>query len=665
MTRTADGWSEEEFGELRKVYFTQAFDLVEDLQDDLLRLESDDAAPELIKNVKRMVHTLKGDSNSMGFEAVGTLCHRMEDALAALAVEAGQTDREATAVLLAVVDAVRSLLTEYEAGRTPDRPAEIHRRIEDLIERTGAGEGPEGTVKDCRGQGSSEGRRSGRRVYDIDAFVHPQCAEPGAAALMLAKRLEDKGTVLGMPQDGAAENTAGPRRARITYATVLSPADVKQQSLIPGIIEAVDVRERAAESAGTAGRAATPKSETLRVDAAKIDTIINLVGELIISRSMIEQAARELVSGASPDEVGTRLSSVNAALDRTVSDLQKDVLKLRMVPVHQVFRKFPRMVRDLAKEKKKRVRVVLHGSETELDKGIVDSLGEPLAHLVRNFIDHGIEPPGERRAAGKEEEGVITIAAYHEGSQIVIEASDDGRGIDANRLRQKAVETGFLSPGEAGALSDAQAVNLIFLSGLSTASEVSATSGRGIGMDAVKSAVEGLKGSVEVETAAGTGTRIRLRLPLTLAVIQTLLFSVGRQLYAMPSAAIIEVARVLTDELVTVGNGKTFLLRDQVISIISAEELFRTAGDGARRKNVLVLGVGAKKAGLLVDRLAGQQELVIKAVDDGIVQSEYVAGASILGSGQVVLILDAQALFAKAVALEKSRRAVAPGKRSA
>jgi two-component system chemotaxis sensor kinase CheA len=327
--------------------------------------------------------------------------------------------------------------------------------------------------------------------------------------------------------------------------------------------------------------------------------------------------------------------------------------------VNHAFRKFPKMVRDLSAEKKKPVKLEILGKETELDKGIVDGLGEPLAHIVRNMIDHGIEAPVERARAGKPAEGVITFRAYHEASMIVIEASDDGAGIDLEKLKLKAVEQALLNREAAAAMSDAAAVNLIFLCGLSTADAVTGTSGRGVGMDAVKSAVEDMRGTIEIYSMPGKGTTMRLRLPLTLAVIKGLLFEAGDQLYALPVSVIAEVAKVTSDALVTVNGRKTLLLRDKIISVISVQELFHLEAGSEGKKFVLVVEAGGKSIGLLVDRLLGQQELVIKAIDDLSMQSRLVAGAALLGTGKIVMILDVLAVARKAVDEDRQGQASA------
>lgn len=386
---------------------------------------------------------------------------------------------------------------------------------------------------------------------------------------------------------------------------------------------------------------------------------MELTGELIIGRSMIEQAVKDLEDGASRDDIVGRLFAANSHMERTVADLQKVVMKMRMVPINHVFRKFPKIIRDLCAEKGKMARLDMQGKETELDKEIVDALGEPLSHIFRNVVDHGIEEPLCRKSAGKPEEGVVTLNAYHEAAQIVIEVADDGKGIDRERIKRKAIEKGLLTGDEGKKLSDREAVNLIFLSGLSTSETLSETSGRGVGMDAVKSAVDAMKGSIEVESTQGEGTTFRLRLPLTLAVIRGLLFEVGRKLYALPVSAVTDVTRIVTDDLVPVDGRDTFFLRDRIISVIRLHDLFSIDRENGRRKFILTIGIGNKKVGILVDRIKGEQELVIKAVDDWYMRSGLVTGASILGDGRVVLILDAPAMFRKAVDDERKRTVTA------
>jgi two-component system chemotaxis sensor kinase CheA len=659
-------WNEEELAELRKVFYAQAYELVEELQDEMLKLETDPGNDDILKLVKRHVHTLKGDSNSIGLVSIGTLCHRMEDVLSALMNNGKDMEHEAIDLLMSSVDAVYELLTKSEAGKEIGQAHEIIGRIGRFL---GAAPAPAVAAPHVLSEYQElqirEALKNGDHVYVLNVGFDPRCREKSVAALMIMRNLAVAGSVITSIPDAASSDVNEAKTVTFFLGSRLDAAEIKKEAFLAGMTSEILIREwqekehREDRTQQPAPSAVTSRNETLRIDASRVDLVMDLVGELIIGRSMVEQITREMAAGAAPGEVMTRLTAVNASMERTVSDLQKGVMKMRMVPMYHVFRKFPKIVRDLSADKGKRVRLELIGNETELDKGIVDALGEPLAHIIRNFVDHGIETPEERRKAGKAEEGAITLKAYHESSQIVIEASDDGRGIDTEKLKRKAVDRGVINQQEAEKMSDADAVNLIFYSGLSTAETVSETSGRGVGMDAVKSAVDGMKGSLEIETAPGTGTTFRMRLPLTLAVIKALLFEVSGRLYAVPVPAIAEVAKVMTDELVTVDGRRTLLLRDQIISLIALEELFGVKGNGSKKKFVLILGMGAKKAGLLIDQVMWQQELVIKAIDDRHLQSDYIAGASILGSGRVVLILDVFAVFKNAVEGEKRRLAAA------
>jgi two-component system chemotaxis sensor kinase CheA len=324
-------------------------------------------------------------------------------------------------------------------------------------------------------------------------------------------------------------------------------------------------------------------------------------------------------------------------------------MKIRMLPISRIFRKFPRVVRDLSLEKGKEINLVIRGEKTDLDKSILDAIGEPLLHLVRNAVDHGIEPPAERERKGKPRTGSVTLSASPEGNQIVIEVADDGAGIDPDRLRRKAVEAGIKTRDEADRLSDDEALNLIFLSGFSTAEKVTDISGRGLGMDIVRTIAESLKGRVSVQSEPGVGSSFTLRLPLTLAIIRAMLFSVGGRLLAFPMASVEKIVRIKDADVHSV-SGKTVLrFRDRVISLFPLGELLTLPEDGAGRlpqKFVIVVGHNGAFSGFIVDRILGQQELVIKVLEDHWNTVRYTAGASILGNGQVVLIMDVPALVA-------------------
>jgi two-component system chemotaxis sensor kinase CheA len=319
-----------------------------------------------------------------------------------------------------------------------------------------------------------------------------------------------------------------------------------------------------------------------------------------------------------------------------------------MVPVEQLFRRFPRIVRDVARLRNKEITLEVHGQNTDLDKSILDALAEPVAHLIRNSADHGIESPEMRKAAGKPSRGVIRLSAYHEGDQVVIEVADDGCGLDKDRIVRRAIERGIVSPDEAKRLTDSEAQQLIFRAGLSTAEEITEISGRGVGLDVVKAVLENLKGSIEVHSEIGRGTTFRLLVPLTLASIQALLFKVNERLYAVPIASVIEITRVSEEHIHNIEGKEVFQLRHQLLSLLRLGQLESgVKGDKTKRLFVVIIGTGARRFGLAVDRLIGEEELVIKALEDQLVSSPLISGASILGDGTVVLILNVSALVSQ------------------
>jgi two-component system chemotaxis sensor kinase CheA len=406
--------------------------------------------------------------------------------------------------------------------------------------------------------------------------------------------------------------------------------------------------------AAAAGSAAAAVAEsTLRVEAARIDAVMNLVGELIIGKSMLNRTLSEFDQRHARDPVRAKLSDALAFQSRVLGELHKCVLKIRMVPVEQLFRRFPRLVRDVAKQCGKDVALEVSGQNTDLDKGILDALAEPLMHLVRNAVDHGVEHAEERIAAGKPARGTLYLNAFHQGAQVVVEVRDDGRGIDLAQIRSQAVEKGLAKAEEAQRLSDSDVLNLIFEPGFSTATTVTEVSGRGVGMDVVRTVLDRLKGTVHISSNKGRGTTIQLRAPLTLASIQTLLFRVGGRLFAVPISSVVEIARISDHEIHRVDRREVLRLRDQVLTLVRLDTLSQIHAVEAapeakkKRKFVIVIGAAEKRFGLIVDQLVGEEELVIKALPTEIISSDLVSGASILGDGTVVLILNVPAVLAR------------------
>lgn len=403
----------------------------------------------------------------------------------------------------------------------------------------------------------------------------------------------------------------------------------------------------------------------VRVDAEKIDTLLNLAGEMVIARSVMSQLGPELELAIPRNEMVERFSGASNQMGKLIAELQKSVLKMRMVAIDHVFRRFARPMRELAAQRGKEVELQISGGETELDRALVDIVYEPLLHLLRNAVDHGLETMEDRRNAGKPEAGRIAMRAYHEGNQVVVEVSDDGRGIDPAAVKRRAVEVGAITKQDAERMTDEDAVELIFLQGLSTARELTQLSGRGIGAAAVKAAIEQLRGTVAVKSEVGSGTCFTLRMPLTLAIIKALLFTASGQLFALPLLAVSEIARAEGSDIVHLDGIENYRLRGRFISLVRPGVVLsfdrRRGGSGAALRSeakhffVVVLAAGDKKYGVVADELLGEQELVIKPLDSRWVQNDALAGASVLGDGRVVLIMDAEMVFRKAIKYERGK----------
>jgi len=524
-------------------------------------------------------------------------------------------------------------------------------------------------------------------VYEIVVKIDPHCTMPIAARQLIQTAISGIGQVIVVRPD--AKSPAASKQVEFVFASAQSKEQIAAKCRIPTIAgdvsvtlveaassakEPVKIAEPAATSgaqaaasansipAGTASataalgqpapseaHASTPEpalpqtltENILRVEAGRIDNVLNLVGELIIGKSMLQQALLEFGKRYPKELLRGKFADAMAFQARVLNDLQRSVMKIRMVPVDQLFRRFPRIVRDVARQCGREVELELSGHETDLDKGILDAIAEPLTHLVRNAVSHGIESAEQRRAQGKRPQGKIRLNAYHQGNQVVVEISDDGRGIDAQKIRAKAIDLGMTTAEEAARLTEAETLDFIFRPGFSTAEVITEVSGRGVGMDVVQSVLQRLKATIHVETHMGQGTTFRLKLPLTLAIIKALMFWVEQRLYAIPLNAVSQIARTFESEVHQVDNYEVLQLRNQVLPLLRLGRASAAEADGKPRKLfVLVITVGERKYGLVVDSLEGEEELVIKALDDQTFVTDLVNGASILGDGKVVLILN-------------------------
>ncbi|HVO60942.1 MAG TPA: chemotaxis protein CheA [Terriglobales bacterium] len=682
--------SDDRAAELRQLFFESAQELLQTLNEDALRLEKNPDDAEIGRSIRRTVHTLKGDSAACGYRELSELAHEFEDVLA---LETGpSTHSELAEVALAAADVFEAMLECYRKGKKVKATDSLRERIHKLAKQS---ETPKGRSKKKRKSGPSlhfawteyeqlairNALSQDRAVYQISALIDPHCAMPVAGRQLVHNALQAAGEILAIrPQPGATQSSN--RTIEAAVATELGPQQLETKCHIPSIVAKVTVealqppkaeKSAAPEAAAIQGQPAdsVEKSDTdgehtqpitesptagpvagissldniLRVDAERIDSVLNLVGELIIGKSMLHQTMADFARRYPKDTLRNKFSDAMAFQARVLNDLQRAVMKIRMVPVEQLFRRFPRIVRDVALQCGKEVDLVLSGQDTDLDKSILDSLAEPLTHMVRNAIGHGIEIAEERTKAGKQARATIKLEAYHQGNQVIVEISDDGRGIDVEKVRAKAVALGLATSADAGQLSEAEILDFIFRPGFSTAEQVTEISGRGVGMDVVQSVLQRMKGTVAVESHRGQGALFRLKLPLTLAIIKALMFTIENRLYAIPLNAVAEIARATEADVHQVDNHEVLQLRNQVLPLVRLGHA-PTGPDSLTRKFfLLVAAAGDKKVGLIVDGLAGEEELVIKALDDQVVATDMVSGASILGDGRVVLILNLAAII--------------------
>lgn len=683
--------SEDRGAELRALFFESAYELLQALNEGGLQLEARPDDEEVLRTVRRVIHTLKGDSAACGFTKLSELAHEFEDVLTPQVVSSrGAGIAE---IVLAATDNFGAMLSAYERGIEPTPPTQLQEMMRRLLEGPVSASNPTQAAGDSlqvAGQFAwteyeqlmiSEAVHRHEYVFNIALRVDPNSLMRAAAFQLIRNVLHGCGTVIALrPEDNVTASTVEIVEAAV--ATHLSLEEMGQRCQIPSIVSGVridpvvtaeaaehellddllEVQAHLATSAPQENQSATSGNavstavaalaeSSLRVDAARIDAVMNLVGELIIGRSMLNRTLTEFDKLHARDPIRAKLADAMAFQTRVLDELHKCVLKIRMVPVEQLFRRFPRVVRDVAKQCGKDVALQVTGQNTDLDKGILDSLAEPLMHLVRNAVDHGIEPADERLLAGKPARGTIFLRAFHQGSQVVIEVRDDGRGMDAVQLRSRAAEKGVLKPEEAARLSDQEAFNLIFEPGFSTAATVTEVSGRGVGMDVVRAVMDKLKGTVHVTTQVGKGTTIQMRTPLTLASMQTLLFRAAGRLYAVPLSSVVEITRVHEGEIHVVDQREILRLRDQLLTLVRLNRLdhIHAVSNLPKKKTnfVIVIGTAEKRFGLVVDSLVGEEELVIKALPNDIVSSDLVSGASILGDGTVVLILNVPAVVAK------------------
>ena len=692
-----------ETNQYMEMFLDESREHLQSLNDGLLSLENDPEDLSVLNEIFRNAHTLKGMSATMGYTKTAELTHDMENLLDMLRKEQLKVSSEIIDVIFKCVDSLQEMVENIGNGESEDLVdvSDLVRMVNAIakgesVEQAGAGStGGEAAAAPAPAAGMPEGcelndtdmlvvkeaKNSGLVPYWVHVEIADTCLLKSARSYMVMNVLDELGDVIkSVPpaQDLEQEKfehsfdvclvtDAEAKRVEegVTAISEISAVKVteikldgakkEQAPAAPAAAKEAPAAKAEAKPAAAAKPAAKPAAgnnakhdkkahvagQSVRVDIEKLDTLMNLVGELVTNKVRLEQIGMT--------HRLTELTETLEQMDRVTTDLQSVVMKVRMVPVSQVFNRFPRMVRDLAKELNKDINLTIEGEDTELDRTVIDEIGDPLMHLLRNSLDHGVEHPDEREAKGKPRTGEVGLIARHEGNNVVIMVTDDGSGINADKIRNKAVEKGMISRDEADALPDADAVRLIFLPGFSTAEQITDVSGRGVGMDVVRSKIESLGGHVDVETKIDEGSVFKIKLPLTLAIIQAMLVKVQDEMYAIPLGSIDSTINITPDDIKTVQNKEVIVIRGQIIPITRLNEVLSVPrGSEATDEDdifVVVVHVGDHKIGIVVDNLIGQQEIVIKTLGKLLSGLKMLAGATILGDGHVAMILDVSALM--------------------
>lgn len=659
----------------------------------LLELEHNPEDPSVLNEIFRSAHTIKGMSATMGFTEIAELTHEMENVLDLLRKNQLKANEDIVDTIFKCVDTLEQMVESIasDSGATidvtelvgklqaiakgEDAPTIVQRTTEALATITETNTDVTVDLNDTEIAVIKKAQESGLQALDVKIALSPNCLLKSARVYMVMNAMDEIGEVVKSTpsaEDLEQENF----ESSFELVVVTGTEQVKVHQILTSISEIVEVnitsivlpQEEKAAVAKTVEKLPskdkvmaenvkptakpTPSQangnmdkklksgQSVRVDIEKLDSLLNLVGELVINKTRLEQIGitHRL----------TELVETIEQMDRVTTDLQSVVMKVRMVPVGQVFNRFPRMVRDLSRELNKEINLTIEGEETELDRTVIDEIGDPLVHLIRNSLDHGIEHPDERIAKGKEATGEVRLIARHEGNNVIIMVEDDGKGINPEVIKRKAVEKGLITQDDADKMDDNEAVRIVFMAGFSTADVITDVSGRGVGMDVVKNKIASLGGLIDVETKLDEGSKFKIRLPLTLAIIQALLVKVQKEIYAIPLGSIDSTINITMDDIKTIQNREVILLRGQIIPIIRLADVLNVPQAEENSSGdlfVVVVHMGDQKAGIIVDNLIGQQEIVIKTLGKLLAGIKIIAGATILGNGQVALILDVGTLM--------------------
>ncbi|GAA0461399.1 chemotaxis protein CheA [Alkalibacillus silvisoli] len=660
------------------VFIDESNENLQVVNDQLLNLEKDPTNLSLVDEIFRAAHTLKGMAATMGFEDLSDLTHKMENLLDAIRHEKLSATSNVLDVLLDSVEYLENMISDISEGGTGKSDVtEIVAQLKAIESGEDLSKAQEATLEQHTSTETIEidqfeqtvlqqAKSDGQNVFHVQVHLSLDCMLKVARVYMVFEVLEQSGEVIkSVPTVDELENeefensfdvllvsneSEDEIKAKILKVSEISEVnithfdhDASNQSKVKEEVAATVVEQPKSEKQEEQNTQQTKSSagnKTIRVNIERLDALMNLFEEMVIDRGRLEQISEELNH--------SDLKGTVERMSRISGDLQNIILTMRMVPIDQVFNRFPRMVRQLTRDLGKKIDMQIEGAETELDRTVIDEIGDPLVHLIRNAVDHGIESPEIRQHNGKPEEGKLVLKAYHSGNHVFVEIKDDGQGINQEKVLNKAIENDVVTQEQSSNLTEKQINELILASGFSTAQEVSDISGRGVGLDVVKNTIESLGGSIEIDSVYGEGTTFSIQLPLTLSIISVMLVVIEKETYAIPLSSIIETAVIKKSEIMKAHNKEVIDFRGNIVPLVNLKEVFEVPSlqtDDEDYYSVVVVRKGDQMAGLVVDSFIGQQEIVLKGLGDYLSNIFAISGATILGNGEVALIIDSNALI--------------------
>jgi two-component system chemotaxis sensor kinase CheA len=665
------GALDNEMKELLDSFLIETQEILDTLDQDLMQLESQAENFDLLNSVFRSFHTIKGTSSFMGFEQITEITHHAEDILNKLRKAELKVNAEIVDALLEVYDWLKMLLKKAQAGdlepvdysKTMDKLTKIgHPDAAPKVVAAAPAAATTNTVTDAPAPPAAGSPTLVDSILNDKTFGTQGDYFTDDELSMIANAFAEINRTMqpSVATSNPATEINEPLAVVEAISSIPAPEPVKQQVVAaatpslatPKVPEPITPKKTITASKDTPApddkkAAAAATETTIRVDVNRLETLMDLSGELVLGRNRLAQVTQELMQRYENHDFLRELQETSSTIDFITTELQSAIMKTRMVPISKIFQKAPRIVRDLSKEFGKDIELVLRGEETELDRGIIEELNDPLVHMIRNSCDHGIEHPGEREKTGKVNKGTLILDAQHEGNHIVVSIIDDGKGIDPEMLKRKALEKGLITNEQFQTMTDRDAFSLIFMPGFSTAEKVTSVSGRGVGMDVVRTNIQKLKGIIEVDSKIGAGTTFTIKLPLTLAIIQGLLVRVHSEIYALPLSAVVEVVNTDLNQIYSVNQNEVIRIRNQVFPLIRMDKVLKTptSEDTLENRYVVVVGLADKRLGLVVDELLGQKEIVIKSLGEYLGHIRGMSGSTILGDGRVIMILDIEELI--------------------